>query len=46
MKKWNTNELKAIRKGTLAGLLLVVVAIVTLEATSITQYLFSSRGMK
>ena len=46
MKKWNTNELKALRKGALAGLLLVVVAIFTLEATSITQYLFSSRGMK
>ncbi len=46
MKKWNTSELKALRKGALAGLLLVVVAIFTLEATSITQYLFSSRGMK
>jgi sigma-B regulation protein RsbU (phosphoserine phosphatase) len=46
MKKWNPSELKAIRKGALAGLLLVVVAIFTLEATSITQYLFSSRGMK
>ena len=46
MKKWNPSELKAVRKGALAGLLLVVVAIFTLEATSITQYLFSSRGMK
>ncbi len=46
MKNWNTSELKALRKGALAGLLLVVVAIFTLEGTSITQYLFSSRGMK
>jgi sigma-B regulation protein RsbU (phosphoserine phosphatase) len=40
------SEKKVLGKSARAGLLVVVIAIVTLEATSITQYLYSQRGIK
>lgn len=46
MKIINPNEIKAIRQGARAGLLLFLVALLTLEGTSITQYLFSKKGMQ
>ena len=46
MKIINPDEIKAIRQGARAGLLLFLVALFTLEATSITQYLFSKKGMQ
>ena len=46
MKERNSSNSKAIRRGALAGLLLFLVALVTLEATSITQYLFSQKGIR
>ncbi len=39
-------EKKFLGKSARAGLLVVVIAIVTLEATSITQYIYSQRGIK
>lgn len=39
-------EKKFLGKSIRAGLLLVVIAIVTLEATSIIQYIYSQRGIK
>lgn len=46
MKIINPGEIKAIRQGARAGLLLFLVALLTLEGTSITQYLFSKKGMQ
>ena len=46
MKIINPDEIKAIRQGARAGLLLFLVALLTLEGTSITQYLFSKKGMQ
>lgn len=46
MKIIDPDEIKAIRQGARAGLLLFLVALLTLEATSITQYLFSKKGMQ
>ena len=46
MKIIDPDEIKAIRQGARAGLLLFLVALFTLEATSITQYLFSKKGMQ
>ncbi len=40
------SEKKFLGKSARAGLLVVVIAIVTLEATSIIQYLYSQRGIK
>ena len=46
MKIINPDEIKAIRQGARAGLLLFLVALLALEGTSITQYLFSKKGMQ
>ena len=40
------SEKKLLGKSARAGLLVVVIAIVTLEATSITQYIYFQRGIK
>ena len=46
MSKKNKIEKKVFGMSTYAGLLLVVVAIITLEATSIIQYIYSQQGLK
>lgn len=46
MKKPDTSDKKVIRQSARAGLLIIFVAVFTLEATSIIQYYFSNRGIK
>ena len=46
MKNKEITEKKVMGKSTRAGLLLVVVAIITLEATGFIQYYYSQRGIK
>ena len=46
MRTKERNEKKILGMSTRAGLLLVVVAIVTLEATGLIQYYYSQRGIK
>ena len=46
MKKKEISEKKFLGVSARAGLLLVVVAIITLEATGLIQYYFSQRGIK
>ena len=46
MSKIEKTEKKILGKSARAGLLVVVIAIVTLEATSIIQYVYSQRGIK
>ena len=46
MKTKEITEKKMMGKSTLAGLLVVIVAIITLEATSLIQYYYSQRGIK
>ena len=46
MKKREITDKEVARKSAWGGLLLIIVAVVTLEATSLTQYYFSRRGIK
>ncbi len=46
MKTKEITEKKMMGKSTRAGLLVVIVAIITLEATSLIQYYYSQRGIK
>ena len=46
MKQQEISEKKAKLQSRLGGLLLIIVAVVTLEATSIIQYYFSQKGIK
>ena len=46
MKQQENSEKKAKLQSRLGGLLLIIVAVVTLEATSIIQYYFSQKGIK
>lgn len=46
MKTKEITEKKLMGKSTRAGLLVVIVAIITLEATSLIQYYYSQRGIK
>ena len=46
MSKTEKTEKKVLGKSARAGLLVVAIAIVTLEATSIIQYIYSQRGIK
>ena len=46
IKKINKNDKKILGMSTKAGLLLVIVAAITLEATSVIQYLYSQRAIK
>lgn len=46
MKQTEVTDKSYARQGLRGGLLLVIVAVVTLEATSITQYFYSQRGIK
>ena len=46
MKTKEITEKKVLCKSTRAGLLVVVVAIITLEATGLIQYYYSQRGIK
>lgn len=46
MKKREITDKEVARQSAWGGLLLIIVAVVTLEATSLTQYFFSRRGIK
>lgn len=46
MKKREITDKEVARQSAWGGLLLIIVAVVTLEATSLTQYYFSRRGIK
>ena len=46
MKQQENSEKKAKLQSRLGGLMLIIVAVVTLEATSIIQYYFSQKGIK
>ena len=46
MKTTDNTEKKVLGKSARAGLLVIVIAIVTLEATSIIQYVYSQRGIR
>lgn len=46
MKKREITDKEVARQSVWGGLLLIIVAVVTLEATSLTQYYFSRRGIK
>ena len=46
MKMWDTIDRGFLKKSAMAGLLLVIVAAVTLEATSLIQFYFSQKGIR
>ena len=45
-RQWDSKDKELVKSGARAGLLLVIVAAATLEATSLAQYFFSRKGIK